>query len=608
MNLINPLGLLGLLSLPVIVWLHMHRDRSRQVIVSSLNLWSFLDVQLSGSISRKIRLSWLLIIDLLIALLVTFALARPEINSPAFLGSNVHTIILLDNTVSMRAAEDGAVRFDSALTDIRDLIEQGKSGDVITMLTFGGKANVLGDTRELEERELINRVENLIPPIIGADLHNAVALGLDLTDQGLPVEIHIFTDGAFEAPNLENIHDPVHWHLYGKGRENQAISAVRVAEISTGNYQVFTEFVNFSSFPISREAVLSIDGLEVDRLSLDMGADSSLSHFWHFSGNPKLIAVSLNGSDLLGEDDEVSVGIHADQKIQVALVADDPYPVDKAILSSGNVALYTFRTTDVWSAFDFDLIVFRGYLPDVWPIGNVLVLDPPVGNSLINSGMMKPLSTPLVVSNSDQFSDLDFSGVRWGSYVEISDWENQFSPVLMAGESPLFLQGGIDLSNISIFLPRLADGNLLKHPAFPLFISSVVNSAGEMRIPSHARVGDEMFISPNQKQPVINVIDPKGINISSSQSGEENFLLLEQPGIYQLEITDQHGEIETKLLGVNVTAIEESNLTPGSWTTNLETSSLAQDQDLEQVIDLRPWLLVLVLVLLLLEAYLSWRY
>ena len=114
MNLANPLGLLGLLSLPVIIGLHLHLERNRRAVVSSLFLWAFLDAKLQGQRPRQLRLTWLLLLDLLIAAVLSLALAQPQIEIPSAFAQDSHVIVLLDTSTSMLANDIAPSRIEVA--------------------------------------------------------------------------------------------------------------------------------------------------------------------------------------------------------------------------------------------------------------------------------------------------------------------------------------------------------------------------------------------------------------------------------------------------------------------------------------------------------------
>ncbi len=135
MTFATPLALLGLLSLPVIFVLHMMRSRSRSYTVSSLSLWSFLDPQVRGARARRIPLTWLLLLDLLIAALLAVALANPQIEVTRRGEEARHTIVLLDVSTSMAAGDEPGSRLQAAAAEIEGLLQNGGPGEVFTLIT-----------------------------------------------------------------------------------------------------------------------------------------------------------------------------------------------------------------------------------------------------------------------------------------------------------------------------------------------------------------------------------------------------------------------------------------------------------------------------------------
>ncbi|MEJ2759605.1 MAG: BatA domain-containing protein, partial [Anaerolineales bacterium] len=67
MRFLYPFGLLGLITIPVIIGLHLHLERNRRVLVSSMFLWQFLDAKFQGQKPRFVRFTWLLLLDVSLA-------------------------------------------------------------------------------------------------------------------------------------------------------------------------------------------------------------------------------------------------------------------------------------------------------------------------------------------------------------------------------------------------------------------------------------------------------------------------------------------------------------------------------------------------------------
>jgi hypothetical protein len=607
MNFLNPLGLLGLISLPVIVGLHLYRERSRRVVVSSLNLWSFLDIQLRGSKSRYLRITRLLLLDLLIAALLSLALAHPELKVPFFFDPREHVIILIDDSSSMFATDVFPTRFGMAITEIQALLNEQKPNNVVSVLTFGGEVSCVGDSREIKIQTLSSRVGNLQAGDVDEDILSAMSLGYSMISDLIPVEFHIFTDGAFEEPKFSNLPHSIQWHFYGQNSGNQAITSLNISEVSMNNHQVFTNIANFSDDQIILEATFQADGIEVARVPVALTPQAVVPQIWNVTGQPGIISVSLSGTDSFQLDDFASLGRISDRLIRVVLVSENPAPVDRAILAIPNVELQVYQPTEFLPGMDYDLLIFRGYLPVSLPAGNILVLDPPLDSNTLRIEGKFPISNQPAFDDVDLLKGVDFNGIRWGSAWAIEDWQDQFSPVLWSGEIPLLLTGKINLSDLIVFLPVLEEGNITKHPLFPILISNVMLASGGYTFPSQVELGTEIHLPPMEKYPMIQIINPLGETNSVLQLDPGIYTETRVPGVYHIEITDLDGDTEISAIGVNAGSLSESRIAPRAWVNDIQASVEIESGPVVREIDISPWLLGIALVLISLEVLLAWR-
>ncbi len=144
MSFLHPWAFLGLLSLPAIIALHWHFERQRRVIVSSMFLWRFLDEKFQGRKISFLHISWLLLLDLLIALLLTLALTRPVVKLPA-LGTGEHSrsscwMILAVCWPWMAARPALQCQTDRCRSGQRGRPQNPES----VVITFGGEVEIVG--------------------------------------------------------------------------------------------------------------------------------------------------------------------------------------------------------------------------------------------------------------------------------------------------------------------------------------------------------------------------------------------------------------------------------------------------------------------------------
>lgn len=633
MSFANPLGLIGLLSLPVILVLHLLRERQRRYVVSNLALWSFLDRTARGARPRRIPLTWLLVVDLLVAALLALAWAQPRLALPFTARQARHVVILLDVSSSMRAQEGPYSRFGLARAAAAERLNDLGPRDVVTVLAFGSRPQWVGDSRQDSTEQLSARVAGLQAGETGHALLETLALGQAALDSALPAEFHVLTDGAFPelaATSLEGFPHSIQWRLFGRPVDNQAILALEVTPLAEDQFQVFARVANFGSRTAGRELTLWVDGEEAGRARLNLPADASVPQVWQVSGSPNVVSVALSGSDSLPEDDSAVVGVQPGGQIRVALVAEQAAPVQQALEGLPGVDL-TILTPQEYEGLnnppEFELTIFRGYLPPAWPDGHVTLVEPPAGNYAVGlavSGRREiPGNTPLQIAHpAPLLAGVDFGGVRWSRAWQLARIPDDFTLLVQAGNVPILLDGQAEATRLTVLLADLSGGNFAQHPAFPILISNLVQNVRQAPLPASLYTGERIPLPATGEFRELRVNAPGG---EASRFGRnwpaawENTL---EPGAYHFRFAGPGGASFEYVSGVNAGQESESDLRPRAWARAAERSpgtgrpaagqpapalpAQAERQEARSL-DLMPWLLALAALLLLLEAKLAWR-
>jgi hypothetical protein len=325
------------------------------------------------------------------------------------------------------------------------------------------------------------------------------------------------------------------------------------------------------------------------------------------AGEVEIVEISLTGMDMLPEDDNAILSNIAPFVVDVALVADNYDPIDRAFAAIPGVDLTLIRPEDYDPDYDFDLVVFRGYIPSRWPTGTVIVFDLPEGeNKFIKIEGLKQISSSSSVETARHkiLERVELSGVRWELVREISDdWDGR--ELVWSGELPILLNEVFEEREIFYLLPPLSSGNFTKHPAFPLFLAGVVDYSRNFTLQPDYLIGDRMSFAVEQRLQEITLQTPSGREIDENKSEE---LFFKELGLHTLEITDLNGQKSIHKFGVNAGEIGESNISPKEWRSLFAAGDEAVDIGLQYIeIDLSPWLLIVVVVMLVLEAWRAWR-
>jgi hypothetical protein len=274
----------GLLSLvpPAIIALYFLKLRRVPLEVPSTYLWSRAIEDLHvNSLWQRLRQSILLFLQILMVLLIAFALLRPGWSGTELDDDRV--VLLIDTSASMRATDTAPSRIDKAKRDAVDLVERMKPKTAAMVISFSDVAKVeqpFTDNRRL----LRSRIEQIEPTNRPSDLGEALRAAAGLANPGQtgdpnnpldiktaeaqPATLYILSDGGFATvPNfkLGNL-TPEYLKQAGEEQANVAIVAfsTEINPEKPGRVQAFGRLENHADDEATVQASLSLDGTLLD--------------------------------------------------------------------------------------------------------------------------------------------------------------------------------------------------------------------------------------------------------------------------------------------------------------------------------------------------------
>jgi Ca-activated chloride channel homolog len=433
----NPIGLLGLLTIPIILILHMFQKRQKQYTVSSLRLWSFLTPQVHGSKARHIPITPLLILDLLIAAMITITLTLPHLKIPLIRQADRQLVVLLDVSSSMLTNEGVESRIDMARHDVLGKIGSLSSKDQAIFITYGTKTRIIGDTRYHDIEEIVTVIKNIQAGETGNNLSEAVAVGQSIVDPKRRVSFHIFTDAAYPDPEIQALPYPIDVHRYGNNVANQAVISISAEPLGIDFLRLFARVANFSESTASRKISVSIDSIPVIETEIDLPANSIVPMMWQLPNGKSSASVALFGSDDLNRDNQAFIGLSDSRTYNVQIVSEDAKVLERVFGSIPGVTYSLTKPSDYQAGATMDLTIFQGYRPTNWPAGTTLLLPPYNNNSSaqINLPMIAPAQIidpdSAIQMNEDPAIDgIDFTGVDWGNIYIMDEIPANFTALI----------------------------------------------------------------------------------------------------------------------------------------------------------------------------------
>lgn len=579
--MIAPLALLGLLALPIIVAFYMLRLRRRDVPVGSTFLWQQLirDVEANAPWQR-LRFSWLLLIQLVIAAIVVLAAARPFTTTRSELAANV--VLVVDTSASMGVDTPDEDRMALARAAARGVVADVPVGGRITVVAASDTAQVL--VSETDDREAaLNAIDGIAATQVPGDLTDAFALSSALAARDADSTIVVVTDaGAGDLPDL-GVGAPVRVERVGETDANQSISALSALRRSGGaQLDLFVAVTNPSSAEAVRILEIYADGELVDARELRIPAGQrSEALISTVPAGAHLVEARLDGTDALAADDRAYAIVPAADATRALLVSDGNAYLENALALLPRLELYAVGETGYTDALasaaedgtPYGLVIFDGLVPAEAPDTPALYVDPGEDGAF---GTVDGRVNSPVIDRTDPTEPLlrfvDLSSVHIGRARDLALAEGVEAIVSSTRGTPLVAAGEVSGRRLALIGFALAESDLPLQIAFPLLTSNLVDyllPASEGILPSSMRLGESLSVP----------VDPSITRVSISSGGDASATtevsvsggLLSLPaadvvGPREVRVVSDEATLDGTLLGetaVNLFSAEESAVAPG---------------------------------------------
>ena len=580
--MIAPLALIGLISLPVIVAFYMLRLRRRDYPVGSTFLWQQLirDVEANAPWQR-LRFSWLLLVQLLIAAIVVMAAARPFTAAESDLAANV--VLIVDTSASMATRTDDEDRIELARARARDVVGRLPEGGRITVVAAADSATVM--VSETDEADAaLEAIARIGPTQLEGDLTDAFALASALAARDSDSTIVVVTDAAGDVLPETGVGAPVLVERVGSTDANQAISALSALRRAAGaQLDLFVAVTNPSVADATRRLEIYADGSLVDARDLDIPAGQrSEALIGSVPAGASTIEARLAGTDALAADDHAFAVVPAEQVTRALLVGDGNAYLENALALLPRLELYAVGEDGYTDALDeaeaagteYGLVVFDGMVPDDAPDAPALYLDPPADGAFgtVDGRVEAPIidrpdpNEPLL-----RFVDLSTVHLGRARAIELADG---LRPVVAGTRgTPLVAVGERDGTRLGVIGFDLGESDLPLQVAFPLLTSNLVDfllPAAEGVLPSSMPLGASLAVSVDPSLERVAVTTTSGESSTSVElpvtGGRVTLPGAESVGLRELRSAGEEGEASGTLLGataVNLFSSDESDVAPG---------------------------------------------
>lgn len=617
MNLLAPLGLLfALLALPILL-LYMLKLRRKEVQVSSSMLWQMvLRDRQANAPWQKLRRNLLLFLQLLILALLVLALARPAIPTPSVASGPV--IVIIDASASMNATDAEPTRFEAALDATRQLINSLETGSKMTIIAAGGRPQVLASAMQ-EPSDLRSALEQAQLTQGPADWSAAFALAngaASAAGQDSQPTIVIISDGGLPTEGLPPLPGEVRYIAVGSSGNNLAISALSIRQAGD-SAELFARVDNYGPSPAAAVLSFYTDDILMQAEAVEVAPGGHETVI--LPGLPNQAALYRASLEAPGGSSQPLDVFSLDN---TAFAVYQP-PAERRVLlvtggSSGNIFLEQvlaaipgvtpFRALPAEDGSvripedPFDVYVFDGYLPEVLPAGDLLIVNPP-SNPLFQVGGTFTDTANLTVETSSitEFADLSEIQVRQARQVDVPDWGRV---LVRTDGGPLLFAGETAGRRVAVLTFDLHDSDLPLRVAFPVLFSNLMDylaPAQAFDSGDGLQPGEPIVIRPDPGVTEVAIAAPDN-QVYASALGEQGVLFTETGilGLYAVNYLTPDNQW-SDFFAVNLFDPQESIVMPAAQLQIGRTQVEPAEEDQLGQREFWPWLAAAALLVLIVE-------
>jgi hypothetical protein len=372
MTFLYPIGLLGLIGIPILIIVYLIKNRYTEQTVASTYLWTLSE----RFLKRRNPLSKItgiisLILQLLLVATVSFAVAHPTIILP---GAAYEYCFILDGSASMNMTYDGVSRFDLAKDKITEVIDAAKDGSTFTVVFVGETTETVIEKND-DPSKVADRIEALTPSGATVSYTEAIGVAQGYFDANPSLRTYLVTDTDYEE--CENI------TLINVAREENNVSIEDLKYVKSGKSTVVVSG-RVASYGADRLIDLEVycnDSLEPIAMTKVQVFDDDVATFTFTLDLAEFYSITVKtpSEDAYAADNVAVVyDVESENSYNALLVSDAPFLIETAI-NSVSSADFTVISVEAYkeeeerlAASDkvvsgYSLYVFDGYTPKSLP-------------------------------------------------------------------------------------------------------------------------------------------------------------------------------------------------------------------------------------------------
>lgn len=372
MTFLYPIGLLGLIGIPILIIVYLIKNRYTEQTVASTYLWRLSE----RFLKRRNPLSKItgiisLILQLLLVATVSLAVAHPTVILP---GAAYEYCFILDGSASMNMSMDGVSRFELAKEEILEVIDTAKDGSTFTVVFVGETTETIIEKTD-EPSKVRDRLSVLSPSGCTVGYTEAIGVAQGYFDDNPALRTYLVTDTDYaECENIKLIN-------VARTENNLSIEDVKYVKSGKSTVIVSGKVVSYGADRVADLEVYcdnSNEAIDFTKVQLVKDEPSSFTFTLDIPEFYSITVKTPTEDAYSGDNMAVVYDVESENSYNALLISDAPFLVETAINAVSNADV-TVISVESYKAEEerlantdkvvsgYSLYVFDGYTPKSLP-------------------------------------------------------------------------------------------------------------------------------------------------------------------------------------------------------------------------------------------------
>ena len=600
MTFLAPLAAALAITLPAIVALYFLRIRRPTRIVPALDLWPDQIRDRQANVPwQRLRFSWLLLLQLLVAAVLVAAAVQPALSASASLAP--HTIVLIDASASMQAKDVEPSRLDEAKRQVGAMIDQLGPQDRMTLIAVQSTARIVGSGSG--DHDALHRALNAIAPANGpADLSAALSLASGIVRAGEESRAYLFSDGILEPLRTSfanGLPFPIEYRRIGVSGENVGLTSL-VVRAGAQSRAAYLRVHNFGQQPRSFTLEWRSDAGLIDVRSVSLAAGQAEDLALPVPDAANTVTARIEAKDNFRLDDSVTAVARAPRAFHVLLVTPGNVFLEQALRLRTDFQLDVIAPAAYRSSTSYAMTVFDRYSPSAMPDAPFVMVDPPAGSPLAGGAQVGIGRVRASDAGDPLLNNVSLQDVHIAKSQDMR--ASTFGRALITSlQTPLVLVRDAPFRQVLVGFD-IHDSDLPLRIGFPVLMQNLSEWMLPPSVPSRSFHPDEtVTIVPENGAKTVTVVRPDGSRRQLATGSIATFADTDLLGVYMVEQTVS-GNTDRSWFAVNLFSDTTSQLVPVDRLALPPSKVFSTAQTNHRgLIQVWPWIALLALVLVLAE-------